>query len=397
MPSAASHTHGPMMPRHLAHALWLAPYRPFFLLAGLWAVLMPAVWLLPAGLGPDPLRWHQHELLFGMGGAAVGGYLLTALPAWTGRPVAPTITRLMVALWFAGRVTFALGAPPPLGPLAGAAYFLALGGWLSWHVAKARVWRKMPLALAPLSLGCLEVFAAGDFEHDAQRMAPLFFALLISLVGGRAIAAFTHRWAARSPSPFPVADPRWLSVGGLMALLMAVVVLVCGFSGLSGALFIMAGMMQLARMLAWRSWHSHRYPALLLLHLAWLWLPIGLTLAGMAQFPPFGLDMATALHAITMGAMGTMMLAIMGRAAMIRAAGRLLVSRRLAAAFCLVYLSALIRLLMGWADAENLDAILRLAALLWMGGWAAFLLDFGWSLKSPVPRPVLSASSRAGS
>lgn len=65
------------------HPLWLAPHRPFFLLAGLWAAIVPLAWLAPPGLGPEPLSWHRHEMLFGMGGAAVGGYLLTALPAWT--------------------------------------------------------------------------------------------------------------------------------------------------------------------------------------------------------------------------------------------------------------------------------------------------------------------------
>ncbi|MDE3774849.1 NnrS family protein [Sinorhizobium meliloti] len=64
-------------------SIWRAPYRPLFFLAGLWALIVPIVWLLPEQLVPDRVEWHSRELLFGMGGAAAGGYLLTALPAWT--------------------------------------------------------------------------------------------------------------------------------------------------------------------------------------------------------------------------------------------------------------------------------------------------------------------------
>ncbi|KRW94748.1 NnrS family protein [Paracoccus sp. MKU1] len=377
--------------------LWLAPHRPLFLLAGLWAVLVPSAWLAPSGLVADPVSWHRHELLFGMGGAAVGGYLLTALPAWTGRPrVAPATTAIMVALWFAGRLAFALEMPPPWGSIAGAAYFVVLGGLLSQQVARAKAWRKMPLALAPFVLGCLATGATGGFGAVAQggapQLAPLFFALLISLVGGRAVAAFTRHRLAASPDDPPFADPRWLAAAALLALLAAMAAF--GTPGLAGALLVVSGLLQLARILAWRSWRSARYPALLLLHLAWLWLPLGLILAGMSQVLPLGLDAATALHALTMGAMGTMMLAIMARAAMVRQGTRLCVSRRLGGAFCLVNLSVLTRLLMCCAGASGYTVLLPLATLCWMAGWALFLWDFRRALRGPIPRPVLSARSR---
>ncbi|WGR63197.1 NnrS family protein (plasmid) [Paracoccus ferrooxidans] len=387
------------MLRFLTHGLWLAPHRPLFFLAGLWAILVPSAWLLPLGMGVDALSWHRHELLFGMGGAAVGGYLLTALPAWTGRVrVAPATTGIMVALWLAGRLGFALGLPAPFALPAATAYFLVLGGLLSWQVAGAGAWRKMPLALAPLALGGIEALAiAGPgpaAESLAQDMAPLFFALLISLVGGRALAAFTRHWAAASGQP-PPTEPRWLPGAGVLALLLAIAALLLDRSGLAGPLLIVSGILHLARMGLWRSWRAGRYPALLLLHLAWLWLPLALILAGLAQAPWAGLDMATALHAVTMGAMGTMMLAIMGRAAMPRRGGRLAVSRPLALAFCLVSLATLLRLLMGCVSMAGPATLLHLAASGWMAGWALFLWDFRHALQGPVPRPVLSASSRA--
>ncbi|QFG35470.1 uncharacterized protein involved in response to NO [Paracoccus pantotrophus] len=387
------------MLRSLTHGLWLAPHRPLFLLAGLWAALVPSVWLIPPGIGVDAPSWHRHELLFGMGGAAVGGYLLTALPAWTGRPrVAPATTAVMVALWLAGRLAFALGPPGPFGLVTATAYFLVLGSLLSWRAARAGVWRKLPLALAPLVLGGVEALAiAGPGPVAAglaQDMAPLLFALLLCLVGGRALAAFTRHWAASSGRP-PPTEPRWLAGAGLLGLLLAMAALLLDRPGLAGPLLIGSGILQLARMVLWRSWRAGRYPALLLLHLAWLWLPLGLVLAGLSQRPSAGLDMTTAIHAITMGAMGTMMLAIMGRAAMARKAGRLAVSRPLALAFGLVNLAVLMRLLMCCAGADAWALLLHLSAAGWMAGWTLFLWDFRRALLGPVPRPVLSASRRS--
>ncbi|MTH35972.1 short-chain dehydrogenase [Paracoccus limosus] len=367
--------------------LWLAPHRPLFLLAGLWALLVPTVWLLPPGLGPEPLLWHRHELLFGMGGAALGGYLLTAVPAWTAGPrIAPATTKVMVALWLAGRVAFACGAALPLGGLIGAVYFLALAGILSAQVLRAGVWQRLPLALAPLVPGWAQM-------HDLPGEGiVLFFALLIGLIGGRAIAAFTrHALASHAKAP-EVADPPWLAGGATLALVLAMAAQ-AEAPRLAGPLLIASGLMQLARMVAWRSWRAVGYPALLLLHLAWLWLPVGLVLAGAARLPGTGVAPATALHAITMGAMGSMMLAIMARAGMVRQGTRLLVSPALALGCGLVHLSVLPRLLMGWSGAD--PVLLRLAALIWMAGWALFLWQFRRALQGPVPRPVLSARSRA--
>ena len=98
--------------------LWQAAHRPLFFCAGLAALFSPAVWLWPGGLGADPLRWHLHELLFGMGGAAVGGYLLTALPNWTGAGrVSPQSVRALTLLWLLARLALPLAESLPFWPV----------------------------------------------------------------------------------------------------------------------------------------------------------------------------------------------------------------------------------------------------------------------------------------
>ena len=377
------------------HPLWLAPHRPFFLLAGFWAVLVPIVWLVPEGLGPEPISWHRHELLFGMGGAAVGGYLLTALPAWTKGAAPPAVTRLLVALWIAGRLAVAIGPHPILAAIAEGSYFLGLGGFLSLAVFNARAWERTPLAIAPILLGLFALLSTSDLGlaegRGIMRALPLVYALLISLIGGRMLAAFTMHWSRRYQPEVRVADASRIGQGAILALGVALVLLLAEADAAVGPLLILSGLLQLLRMLSWRSWRTARYPALLLLHLAWLWLALGLAITGISLLPSNPLDAAAGLHALTMGAMGTMMLAIMARAAMARRDTRLSVSLPLAVAFASVFLSAPIRLSASFAGEYGQPLALQLSAMVWCCGWMLFLWSFRPVLQGPVQRPVLSA------
>ncbi|MYB11767.1 MAG: NnrS family protein, partial [Rhodospirillaceae bacterium] len=59
----------------------------------------------------DPVAWHVHEILFGFVAAAMAGFLLTAVPGWTGRPPLRGLPlAALAALWLAGRVAVALSA-----------------------------------------------------------------------------------------------------------------------------------------------------------------------------------------------------------------------------------------------------------------------------------------------
>ncbi|MHC2421290.1 uncharacterized protein involved in response to NO [Sinorhizobium meliloti] len=123
-------------------SIWRAPYRPLFFLAGLWALIVPIVWLLPEQLVPDRVEWHSRELLFGMGGAAAGGYLLTALPAWTRGAVPPAATVIATCLWCAARLTGAFSDHLPLiaAAIGVSGYFAFLTAMLMRGVVVSRAW-----------------------------------------------------------------------------------------------------------------------------------------------------------------------------------------------------------------------------------------------------------------
>lgn len=374
-------------------AFWLAPHRPFFLLAGLWAAVAPLAWLIP-GLAADPRFWHMHELMFGMGGAAAGGYLLTALPGWTGRPPHGGGTlQGLVALWLLARVAAVGGTGTPAA-LVAPAYFAALGLLLTRDVAAARAWAKLPLALAPLALGLLDATVAGGWAPGgdpgaAPRAAALMFSAMIALVGGRAVPAFTRSWLTHRGLPGVVRAPAPLAALAAAMILAAAGLTLAGWHHAAGGLLAAAGATQIARQMFWQPLRAAGSGALAMLHGAWAWHGLGLLLAGTALAAGDAAAQADAIHAITMGAMGTMILALAGRAAMIRQPGELAAPPILALGFLLVSAAA-VRVALPPVDGGP-DPV-RLSALLWIGGWVAFLAALGPALGTPATRPVLSAA-----
>ncbi len=383
----------------IVQSMWQAPHRPLFLFAGLWALVTPAIWLVPDRYGLDPASWHFHELMFGMGGAAVGGYLLTALPAWSkAGGVSPLTTLALAALWCVARFSFVQreALPFPIFVAGILAYFAFLGAFLARQLLCALLWRKTWVIAAVGGLGLLDLLLIAplvDLDgNEVGIVAALLFALLISLIGGRAVPAFTRHWLERQKAAGRVAEAPglvWLSVG---VLVVGIILVGAAAPRSAGVCLALSGALHLVRIAGWRSLHTIRYPALLVLHLAWIWLPLGLLLVGFAMLRPALMGPSAALHALTMGLMGTMMLAIMARPAMRRREGVLLLGSKFALAFALVWFSALIRVL-GPVLAVDPLAMLPATVLIWMSGWMLFLYGFLPALRGPVIRPVLSASA----
>ena len=363
---------------------WRAPHLPLFLLAAVWAGLVPLVWLWP-GLSCDPVAWHRQELMLGFAGAAMGGYLLTALPHWLkvagarGARVSPRTTVAVVVVWAIGRVTGGSCQPDGLALAGVALYPLGLSLCLVIPVVRAGARSRLPMALAPLLLLLIAIrlrLAADSLT------AVLGLALLIAVVGGRIVPAFL---AARASDRNPRRRMPWDDrlADGVLALTLVLHLVGAGERGV-GVLLLAAAFGQAARARRWEMaplLRGHRDLALLLC--AWLWLPLGLGLVGAALMGVRGLPIATAVHALTMGLMGSMILAVMARGWMRREPGRLLVGRPTAVAFGLLQLAAALRL--GMSDAGA-------AAVAWQCAWVLAATQCAASLFRPVPHPILSAA-----
>ncbi len=304
-------------------------FRPLFLAAGLWAAISGPLWIgvwsgavRYPGLF-DPVAWHIHEMLFGFVAAALGGFLLTAIPNWTGRqPLRGRLLGVLASVWLAGRI--AVWAGTVLGPGATAAIDLTFTGALLLFAANeivaARNWRNLPVVIGVSALFSANLLfhlsAAGlaDTEEIAVRLAVGAMAFLLTLVGGRIVPSFTRNWFAQHSGPDIAAPMKAFDLAALAVTALALLAWVAGGSAShTGIALTAAGALNLARLARWRGWRAAAEPLVLVLHAGYLWLGLGLGLLGLSMLDG-PVPQTLALHVLTIGAMGTMTLAVMTRA-----------------------------------------------------------------------------------
>jgi len=375
-------------------------FRPFFLAAGVWAAVSMAAWLgmlsgiplLPLAIAP--LAWHAHELIYGFVMAAMAGFLLTAIPNWTGRlPVRGTPLAALAGLWLLGRA--AMAASAQIGPAAAAAadlaFPLALLMIVLREIAAGRNWRNLPVAGAVAVLCLADLLMHLEFLDLApiggagRRLALVTVATLIALIGGRIVPSFTRNWlakrgAARLPAPFGRFDRAVLgfTVGA------AVIWTIAPDTTPAGIAMLAAGLGHGLRLARWRTLATLTEPLLWVLHLAYGWLALGFGLLGAAQMWS-ALPASAAVHALTAGAMGTMTLAVMTRASLGHSGRPLSAGRGTTVVYLLATVGAVLRLIApALTGAETL--VLVAAGVLWAGAFALFALLYGPILIRPPRR-----------
>ena len=339
-------------------ALWGRGFRPFFLAAALYAsVVLPfwiAVWggVAPAAAWLWPAAWHAHEMLFGVVAAAIAGFLLTSVPVWTGRP-ALTGGRLaaLFAVWLAGRLAMVGAGHLPDAWVAAVdlAFLPALGVCLARALIPSRQTHNLGFlgVLAALTLCNAGVHAAAlGFSVPASqllRLAVDLVIVLIVVIGGRITPAFTRNALLRAGAPASVRARPWLdraAVAGAVGVALAD--LVAPRSTASGALALAAALAIAARMAGWQSLRTWRDPLLWSLHAGLVWVALGLALVAASDLGG-ALPPAAGLHALTAGAMGSMLLAVMTRVALGHTGRALRLPRGAVLCYALVYLGALLR------------------------------------------------------
>ncbi|WP_461607251.1 NnrS family protein [Aeromonas rivipollensis] len=333
-------------------------FRPFFLLGALFSCLAMLGWLgqlnnwfaLP-DIG-NPIWWHAHEMLFGFGAAIVAGFLLTAVQNWTAHPgVRSWPLALIVGLWVLPRCLL-----PWLGE--GNLILMALDlAWLplcAWFLAKpvimTRQWRN--LFFVPLLLILTLLNGASWLWRDEWSAVEhllittvLLFTTLIAVMGGRVIPFFTARGTGQEKAP----PSPWLERGALASLWLILLLWLLPDSWTNSLymvpLYIVAAGLHLGRQLRWRPGTTLAQPLLWSLHLAYLFIPLGL-LALAAQAAGLPLSLSLASHLLSAGCMGTMILGMIARVSLGHSGRALHVGRRITLAFALVILSAFMRVLL---------------------------------------------------
>ncbi len=363
-------------------------FRLFFLLAAVEAVMAMALWLLALagwdvpGVADAPFR-HRHEMIFGFAGAAVSGFLLTAVPNWTGRlPVAGPRLALLGALFIAGRVAILLPAPWWLAAGLDVVYWLLLGAIILREIFLGRNRRNYPIGgiLALFALADLTMFleAAGLLDTDIGARAGIaLLVVLITIIGGRVTPSFTaNRLRHRGVSPLPRQNVLIDRITILLTVL-SVIAMVVDLSGPAvAALYALAALAHGLRLSGWRGTAALGEPILFILHVGYGWLVLGFLVQVLAALD-IGFSPSTALHAFNTGAIGTMILAVSSRAILGHSGQDIVAAPLTVAAYVAVNLAAVVRLGAAWLP-DPLIA-LAVAAGLWMAAFVFFLADY-WRL-----------------
>lgn len=362
-------------------------FRPFFLLGTVLAALAIPLWIaaLQGWALSSPvggwLAWHRHELVFGFAGAIIAGFLLTAVQTWTGRPsLSGRPLALLVGLWLLGRLSWWLPSAWPL-LLFNLAFLLAVAGVMARLLWAVRQRRNYPIVLVLALLAAVDLLNLLGvlLQHDAwqrqgSQAAIWLVAAMMTLIGGRVIPFFTQRGLGRLEMVQPWA---WLDLALLVGTLL--LALLTGAGRLlqphwGGAVLLLAlGLGHGIRLQRWFDRGLLRVPLLWSLHLAYAWmvlacLGLGLWHAGVAV--PF----SQALHALTVGAMAGLILAMLARVSLGHTGRPLELPRGFAVAFVLLNLAALLRVL-GVSFAYQ--PALWLAALAWGLAFTQFLYCYG--------------------
>jgi uncharacterized protein involved in response to NO len=376
--------------RDAGPALLLYAFRPMFLAAGSWAAIALALWLavffdtihLPTRF--DPLSWHIHEMLFGFVMAAVAGFLLTAIPNWTGRlPVRGPSLAVLAALWLLGRIACLLSADLPewLAVTIDLAFPVTLLAVAGREIIAGKNWRNLPMT-APLA-----VFVVADLLMHLESLnvpvpaglgwrlgigAPV---ILIGVIGGRIIPSFTRNWlckrkSLRLPAQVSRFDTACVAILALAYLLWA---FLPGHAA-SGALLITAGLFNAARLSRWTGLAAWPEKLLFILHVGYGWLALGTVMLGLSVFD-IGVPVSAALHALMAGAIGVMILAVMPRVTLGHTGRDLIASRITIAAFVLVNATVVARVGASWHTAL-MPILLLIAGALWIAAFLLFELTY---------------------
>lgn len=380
-------------------ALFSLGFRPFFLSACLWAGLAMVGWLaalsgvliLPSAF--DPASWHAHEMLFGYLSAVFAGFLLTAVPNWTGRePLTGVWLAGLWALWVVGRlVVFGSSYfPSALVLVADLSVMIVLSLYIAREIIAAKNWRNfgvVALLLVFLSGNVLFHLESFDGGYPAAglgfRLGLGAAILLISLIGGRIVPAFTQNWLRQQGAPVP--EPLWPRLDLFVVLASCLVIaawVVLGLTGLVAWLLLVIGFLHVMRLCRWWGHLVTREPLVSILHVGYGFVPLGAITLGVAGLFPHLMDVVTAQHFWVAGALGVMTLAVMTRASLGHTGQTLQAGRGTSALYGLIVLAVLTRVMGAYAGSWSLTIYL-LSATFWCAAFFGFVLMYGPALTRP--------------
>jgi uncharacterized protein involved in response to NO len=376
-----------------------AGFRPFFLGGAFWALAVVVLWVcslagevtLPTGF--DPLAWHRHEMLFGYLSAVIAGFLLTAIPNWTGRlPLAGAPLAGLAGLWLAARLAVLFSSVTGMLPAAllDVGFLVVLAAVCAREVFAARN-RNVPIVFIVLlfaiadGLDHAQAFGAAVPDGLGWRAGFALVLILISLIGGRIIPSFTRNWLVKRGREHGLPGQPSAYDKATIALTAIALLMWCAMPDGSWTAWslMLAGAAQAVRLGRWSGLRAARDPLVFILHVGYAWLPAGLLLLGASHFTP-NVSPTMGLHALAAGSMATMTLAVMTRATLGHTGRALRADTWTCMIYVLVSAGAVLRVSapkLPWGYMGEIE----IAGFLWAGAFALFLLSYGPKLLAPRP------------
>lgn len=369
-------------------ALFEYGFRPFFLLAAFYAAFSVPIWvgIWRGDLGWQPAMaanlWHGHEMIFGFAVAALAGFMLTAVPNWTGAAAikGPRLM-LLVAVWTAGRITAFLPWPAFFAALD--LSFLPLLAAILGPGIIMRNGRRNGVLVAILLLLAV-VNSAVHFDgwglaalsgSWGLSVAIAIFALLIGIIGGRIVPAFTQGGMKMAGVPFVITGNRVIDLAAIGSLAFNLVATLAQVPAeWAGLVALLAAGCNLVRFVRWQGWKTMTVPLVWILHVGYGWLIIGLALTGVSDL--FGtLSPTMGRHALTAGAFSTMILAVMSRASLGHTGRQLIASRKTTGAYLFLSAAVLFRVIAPICGGLE-STLIESAALLWSAAFLIFGIQY---------------------
>jgi uncharacterized protein involved in response to NO len=374
---------------HAGLAVFSYGFRPFFLFAGVFAALSIGLWLpefegeisIPTTF--SPVAWHAHEMLYGYLSAAMSGFLLTAIPNWTGRlPFQGRPLALLAGLWLAGRVAVAVSAH--LGwvvtMLVDCGFLFVFVAVTAREVLAGRNFRNLKIValVSVVLIGNLtfhlEAHRSGNADFG-MRIGIAGVLMLVMVVGGRIIPSFTRNWLARqTEGRMPVAFNRFDAMVIVLSAFALLGWVIAPVAQATSLLLLAAGLAQLARLARWAGERTWRDRLVLILHVAYLFVPVGFLL--LAASDRFAIPPGAGTHAWTIGAMATLTLAVMTRATLGHTGRLLSADRATQFIYGSIVVAALLRICAA-VDVAQSNMLLHLSALAWFLAFVVFAITYG--------------------
>lgn len=376
-------------------ALFSYGFRPFFLFGAQYAGFAVLLWLaiLSGAATLDtsfaPRDWHVHEMLYGFLAAVVAGFILTAIPNWTGHlPLQGTPLLTLVLLWAAGRLAISVSVWTGwvLAAFIDCGFLLMVALAAAREIAAGKNWKnlKVLVILSLLLAGNATFHIEAHFNGLANygvRIGVAAAIMLIMLIGGRIVPSFTRNWLAREnpgrlPVQFGTFDAASLAVSA--AALLAWIAAPQWTA--TGAALIAAGLIQAVRLARWAGDRTWRDRLVLILHVAYAFIPAGFVLTGLSALT--AVPVSAGIHAWMAGAVGTMTLAVMSRASLGHTGRTLLASPVTQGIYLLVIIGALARVASAlWPELGM--GLINLAGLCWAAAFLGFAIAYWDTLTGP--------------